>query len=58
MKKYTSIKVSNIEDYLAGALGNKNLSPILQLHSAIPSIIIDGKVEQWLVISEYENEGS
>ena len=50
--RYTAAKVSDVEEYISH-IENKFLTPILQLHSVIPSVIHGGKVEQWLVIMEY-----
>lgn len=47
-----AIKVENvdIENFVSWGIGRSGLKPPWSLHSAIASIIIDGKVTEWLVI--------
>lgn len=49
---YMAIKVENvdIENFVSWGIGRSGLKPPWSLHSAIASIIIDGKVTEWLVI--------
>lgn len=51
MIKYRAVRISNVEEFLAGAIGGAvPTRPIWMLHSVVPSVIINAKVEQWLVI--------
>ena len=51
--RYRARKVSNVEEYLYGAIGDATpLTPKWELHSVVPSMFDEDKVKvtQWLVI--------
>lgn len=54
--KYRARKISNVEEYLSGAIGDNGMRPVWNLHSVIPCKIVDGECILWLVILQNDDD--